>query len=254
MKERILLLLFLGSATLNVVLLLREKRSEHLPIETPKSEKRDLLQDSNGALETIAPEGSQLQIVEEPEEPTKTKRKKNPQDRAEWHAQYGVEQVQKLIALTSEEADKLRSALLAGEKVANLEEILGAERARQYEAARERKFAEESEEEIQSELFRLSRKLKLSSEQEKLLEGTLRSIRTALRPNYEKLRARNDEAMELHQNPPDDGTRLRGLFDELQTLVRETSAKERELLLQELDGQLSDEQMNLLVEDRSFAQ
>jgi hypothetical protein len=172
-------------------------------------------------------------------------------DKSTWRARYLLGQVERHISLSAEERVRLTEEFKQGESLAVLEPILGPERAKEFESRREIASSEDEEEELQNELFRLSRKLKLSAEQERRLDNSLRAVRVSLKPSFDLIKTQGEQAMSLHSSSaPEDGAQLRGLYDEMQKQITKTKAQERKLLLEELSGVLSDEQLNLFLEDR----
>jgi hypothetical protein len=168
--------------------------------------------------------------------------------KAEWLANFNAAQVERHLTLSPSEREEVLSAFLSGKNLNNLGEILGEERARLFTQKREQALAEAEEEETQDFVFKLSRKLGLSPEEEREVEQAVRSARTALKPRYSVIRSQSDEAMALHDSSPDDGTRLRELYDLLKREVAKTREAEKALLIEQLQGVLPDEKLNALIE------
>jgi len=164
-------------------------------------------------------------------------------ERSEWRSQFLMRQVLRHLALSAEESTKLAESLKTDPTLNKLATILGDHRAQEFEQKRERASTVAEEEEIQEELFRLSRKLKLAPEQERQVESALRLVRGTLKKNYELIQTQSNQAMALH-SVPTEGAELRGLYDKIRTLTRETKEKEKALMLEELQGVLDDSQLN----------
>ena len=163
-----------------------------------------------------------------------------------------VKGVQKLIALTEEESERLSNELQQHPEEslkAALTQTIGETRTAQYLEAKEQLDRDAEAEEDQTELFRLSRKLALTPEQENALRDVITSLRTELRPMQKKLDLLAERATLLHSASPSDTSQseLRNIYEEMKITIQQTNDAKRNAMRERLKTNLSDEQLNQLI-------
>ena len=130
-----------------------------------------------------------------------------------------------------------------------LTQVLGAERAAQYQQAKEQLNLETQQEEDQAELFALSRKLQLSPEQERSVQGVIAALRKELAPLQSRIETFGERATLLHSAPKTEQTQsdLRNLYEEMKTVIQQTNETKRAAMREQLRSVLSDDQLNQLI-------
>ncbi len=165
----------------------------------------------------------------------------------EWRAGYLLRQIEEHLALSPDETEELRNKFKSGGGLAELAGVVGPERAQKFQAKQEERAREEEEEEAKDKVFRLSRELALTNEQERRVEEVVRTVRKTLQPVYENLKVQSNRAMELH-TAPEGGDELRALYESYRVNLDSARDQENRLLNKELVGTLSDDQLNKLIE------
>ena len=169
----------------------------------------------------------------------------------EWRSKYLLRQVQEHLALSDGEQKQLTEKFSSGGTLADLSSVVGKERAEVFEQADEAQRREEEENEISDQLFKISREIGLTKEQEDKVRSALEETKTVLKAQYETLRIESNRAMELHSSDlPDaeDRAELRSLYERYKTDLDTTREQENQLFNNKLTQVLSDEQLNKLLE------
>jgi len=168
----------------------------------------------------------------------------------EWRAKKYVEDVEKYLTLSEEDKSKLDTAFKQSGHKLNIAEILGEDRYEKLKEEQAKAKAREQDEQIEGELFRLSRKLTLNADQEQSVRASLRAVQAELASGYKRFEAQRQEAMILHEEPQSDGSALRNLFEQMQALYKTLQGEERTRLREKLRPVLSDDQFNAFLEDQ----
>jgi hypothetical protein len=175
-----------------------------------------------------------------------------PQKRSTWRAERAVNSIARYIALGNDQRVSLlerfeqEGAMTNERRHEILGEMLGEEAASEYEARREAEWENERREELEQEVFTLSRQLNLNQEQEAQVRRVLSETAEQLKPQFLALRRKSEEAIALHDEG--DGAKLRESYREMRALMESFYGARRELLSEALRGMLSDEQMNFFLE------
>ncbi len=179
--------------------------------------------------------------------PDEPERRPGDQTREEWHAEVLLKQVERHLALSSTEQSRLRDHFRSGKPLESLDEVLGSDRSLAFKRGREATEMQAEEEELQGEVYRLARKLGLDGEAQVKLELALRTAREASKQERTELRKKTEDALALHSAPKNDGAELRSLYNEIQSQSAVLRSAERQRLKEQLQGALTDEQLNQLM-------
>lgn len=176
---------------------------------------------------------------------------------ANWKAQMYVSEVERLVALTPEQkkilADRYRLAFGLSNRNPRemyrelLQETLGDEVAAQYERAEAQEEQTRHEDQITEEVFSMSRKLALNSEQEKSVREALQAVTDQLKPLDRQLQSAMQEAMSNHSGAQTDKERLRGTYDQVKALLMQKQTAKNEALNARLKEVLTEDQYNALL-------
>lgn len=163
-----------------------------------------------------------------------------------WRTERRVRDVERFVALTPEEREKLGSAFAENpNRTEVLREVLGEERAARYAHDRAEAEKREEVEEFEQEVFTLSRRLALTPGQEIQVRDVMEKIRDDVAPMEAAIRERGRQAEQEHSRPGG-SENLQGIYTEMRELIRELKAKKNLLTVERLREILSDEQMNAL--------
>lgn len=179
-----------------------------------------------------------------------------------WRARQGVGDVEEVMALSSTEksllSERLQQAYLGGSDAQTLQqreamqaqiltEVLGPERAQQYDNLRKEAQQREFEEGLQKEVIVLSRKLGLSAAQEQEVRQALIQAEQVVLPKRVLVREKMQEAMALHFDGESGKEKLQTQYDEIKTLSDELKLEKDRAVLNAIEGKLSDSQKNELL-------
>jgi hypothetical protein len=186
---------------------------------------------------------SQQEAIASKEEPTHSS--EDPQDYSSFAITSELSYLDKLVSLTSEQRERYRRSLQIEHGIAqgereSLADILGPETMQQYRAAQREFRAKAQEEMLESEVFRLSRHLTLTSEQEPQVRELLRQGREQFFPITDES-AQEDQKSEPARSPRQ---RLRDRTRK----VLELEAQRQRYNAEALRGVLNDQQYNAYLE------
>lgn len=191
-----------------------------------------------------------------------SKRADASERRLVWRARQGVSEVEEVMALSSAEKEnltaKLQQALQAlpesatsGERdsvrMTTVSEVLGAERAEQYQRLKREAEQREFDESINRETIVLSRKLGLNQSQEQDVRNALIQAERIILPKRALVKEKMQEAMALHFEGQPGKEKLQTQYDEIKTLSDSLKQEKDRAIQQLLEGKLSEEQKNELL-------
>mgnify|MGYP000269718377 CR=1 FL=1 len=179
-----------------------------------------------------------------------------------WRVEWQLGEIEKQLALDDTQRAALREQLQSDftdqqsaakgepdgyDENAAILAVVGEDRAQEYRQAVVRARTAREEKELESELFTLSRKLGLSLAQEEQLNGALIAVNQATQPIREQIAIRMRAAMRSHSGASSDNESLQARYDEITALNEQLDSARVEALKAQMQGKLTDQQMNALM-------
>jgi hypothetical protein len=130
-------------------------------------------------------------------------------------------------------------------------DVLGADRAEKFFSDLNLRETQKAEEQLDLEVFTLSRRLSLSPLQEEQLRQALAEANKRSAPLTRELASRMEQAMALHFDGDPERAELRTQYEQIRELKESVKQEKNSVVKENLKDQLSDEQLNKLIELQS---
>lgn len=199
-----------------------------------------------------------IPVAETTPAPEPRLKESRPQDLSAQSAQFWAKNrlhgIEEFFALNAEERERVKQGLETEYQKADrnldraLKDLLGEKKYDEFSKLRREREQADEKEDLESEVFTLSRKLSLTPAEEQVVSAALVSVNSDLAALRRQIHDVSADAVALHAAPGDNRPALQESYKELSRIAREEAAQRKELVVSKLRGKLSDDQLNRLLE------